>query len=240
MSWLILDTSTPVAVVGLVDLQDDGCVVIDEVVLEESRRHAERLPETVMGLLDGLRDGPLPARALSGIGVGVGPGSFIGIRTGLAFAKGLARARGVPLVGLSTLAALVASEDFSAGSRVVAFVDARRGECYAQTFMVHAGERGVHAIDDATAVKPDDPRLLATSEQQVVGAGVGSGTPVSFVRAGPSARGLGRILAGIVASGALVDERATLVPVYARAPDAKLPALDPSRGLAALHSLLKA
>jgi len=226
VSWLILDTSTPVAVVGLVDPAGGACVVVDEVVLDEGRRHAERLPETVLRLLDG--------RVLTGIGVGVGPGSFIGIRTGLAFAKGLARARQVPLVGLSTLAALVASEDVAVGSRVVAFVDARRGECYAQTFVVEAPFT-VRAVDEATAVKPDDAHLVATAAQQVVG----SGAAVTFVRAGPSARGLGRLLAGLLASGPCVDERATLVPVYARPPDAKLPALDPSRGLAAVGSLLK-
>ena len=103
--WLVIDTATPVAVVGVVDLDGGGCVVVDEVLLTETRRHAERLPEVVGGLME------THGATLSGIGAGAGPGSFIGIRTGLAFAKGLARARSLPLVGISTLAALVLSDD---------------------------------------------------------------------------------------------------------------------------------
>jgi tRNA threonylcarbamoyladenosine biosynthesis protein TsaB len=62
------------------------------------------------------------------IGVGVGPGSFTGLRLGIATARGLAQARGLPLVGVSSLAAL------ARGVRppyVVAVIDARRGEVFA-------------------------------------------------------------------------------------------------------------
>ena len=62
------------------------------------------------------------------IAVGVGPGSFTGLRLGIATARGLAQARGLPLVGVSSLAAL------AKGVRppyVVAVIDARRGEVFA-------------------------------------------------------------------------------------------------------------
>ena len=67
--------------------------------------------------------------AITRIAVGVGPGGFTGLRIGIATARGLAQARDLPLVGVSSLAAL------AAGARhdgpVVAVIDARRGEVFA-------------------------------------------------------------------------------------------------------------
>jgi len=68
-------------------------------------------------------------KALDRIGVTVGPGSFTGLRVGLAFAKGLALAWDTPLTGLGSLAALAASVE---GERVIAAVDAGRGQVYFQ------------------------------------------------------------------------------------------------------------
>ncbi|HET8755125.1 MAG TPA: tRNA (adenosine(37)-N6)-threonylcarbamoyltransferase complex dimerization subunit type 1 TsaB [Solirubrobacteraceae bacterium] len=64
--------------------------------------------------------------AVERIAVGVGPGSFTGLRLGIATARGLAQARALPLVGVSSLAAL------AAGARAdLAVIDARRGEVFA-------------------------------------------------------------------------------------------------------------
>ena len=64
--------------------------------------------------------------AVERIAVGVGPGSFTGLRLGIATARGLAQARGLPLVGVSSLAALAAGADAA-----LAVIDARRGEVFA-------------------------------------------------------------------------------------------------------------
>jgi tRNA threonylcarbamoyladenosine biosynthesis protein TsaB len=62
--------------------------------------------------------------AVERIAVGVGPGSFTGLRLGIATARGLAQARNLPLVGVSSLAALAVGAD-------LAVIDARRGEVFA-------------------------------------------------------------------------------------------------------------
>jgi len=60
------------------------------------------------------------------IAVGVGPGSFTGLRLGIATARGLAQARDIPVVGVSSLAALA-----DGGDAALAVIDARRGEVFA-------------------------------------------------------------------------------------------------------------
>ena len=71
--------------------------------------------------------------SLDRIGVTVGPGSFTGLRVGLAFAQGLGAALDRPVVGISALDALAASLDDAAGP-VAALIDARRGQVYARLF----------------------------------------------------------------------------------------------------------
>jgi tRNA threonylcarbamoyladenosine biosynthesis protein TsaB len=85
---------------------------------------------------------PMTAEVMAGAGIGfseldkiavtVGPGSFTGLRVGLAFAKGLRLATGAPLVGIGTLAALAASAGL--GDRCAGVIDARRGMVYLQAF----------------------------------------------------------------------------------------------------------
>jgi len=72
-----------------------------------------------------LRQAGAHTRELEGIAVGIGPGSFTGVRIGLATARGLALALGVPVAGVSTFAALAAG---AAGA--VPIIDARRGEVF--------------------------------------------------------------------------------------------------------------
>jgi tRNA threonylcarbamoyladenosine biosynthesis protein TsaB len=113
MLILAFDTATDVATSALVS---------DGEVLGERTSRAATVLEDVDALL---RQAGAHTRELEGIAVGTGPGSFTGIRIGLATARGLALALGVPVAGVSTLDAL------SAGAPgAVPVIDARRGEVF--------------------------------------------------------------------------------------------------------------
>lgn len=96
-----------------------------------SRAHGAR----VLGMVkDVLEDAAPPA----GVVVAQGPGSFTGLRTALATAKGLALGWGVPLFAVSTLHALARSAGAGPGQHVVACVDARKGQVYGQCWRLAA------------------------------------------------------------------------------------------------------
>ncbi len=153
---------------------------------------------------------------LDRIGVTVGPGSFTGLRVGLAFAKGLAIARGVPCVGIGVLEALAASVDGL--GPVVAAVDARREQLYLQIFADDRTSSGPRAI----AI--EDIRLHDASPDVTV---VGSGAPL-LRAAFPNARLLPLAAPDPVAVARLAaaadPAQAPPRPDYLRAPDARLPA----------------
>ncbi|MGD8394821.1 MAG: tRNA (adenosine(37)-N6)-threonylcarbamoyltransferase complex dimerization subunit type 1 TsaB [Candidatus Eiseniibacteriota bacterium] len=121
---LILGIDTATRQLGLALHRDTGLVA--ELLIAEGLRHCERL----LGGLDRLlADLELEATAIEGIAVSAGPGSFTGIRIGIAAAQGLAVALDRPLVGVPTLEALAAGSGAWRGP-VVACLDARRGEVY--------------------------------------------------------------------------------------------------------------
>jgi tRNA threonylcarbamoyladenosine biosynthesis protein TsaB len=132
MLIVAFDTATQVASAALVD---DG-----ETIAERTTVPA-RVLEDVDALL---RQGGVQASALQGIVVGTGPGSFTGLRMGLAAARGLALALQVPVAGVSTLDALAAGVP---GSLPV--IDARRHE----VFTVLDGEPVAIAPEQLTSVR---------------------------------------------------------------------------------------
>lgn len=97
-------------------------------------RHAQALLGSVQRVLEAAGGWEQVDR----IAVGIGPGSFTGIRIGVATARALAQARGLPLVGVESTAALAAGIEPGAERERVAVIDARRGEVYAA--MAGAGE----------------------------------------------------------------------------------------------------
>jgi len=116
---LAFDTATAVATSALVDTGSDGHFE----VLGERCSRAQRLLEDVDALL---RQAGAHPSDLDRLAVGLGPGSFTGIRIGLAAARGLALSLDVPGSGVSTLAALAAG---APGALPV--VDAKRREIFA-------------------------------------------------------------------------------------------------------------
>ena len=205
MRILALDTCLTACSVAVCD----GEVVRAHAFEVMARGHPERLAPMAQRVM---AEAGMAFADLQRIGVTLGPGSFTGLRVGLAFAKGLASALAIPAVGVGTLAALAADLEGPA----MAVVDARRSQVYAQAFRDGRplGPPQIIPVEEALA----QARSLAPAT--LIGSGAGLIAP-----AAPQAR----LLAGegadarAVARLALVRDPASLTPIYLRAPDAKLP-----------------
>jgi tRNA threonylcarbamoyladenosine biosynthesis protein TsaB len=125
-SWLILETSGRVAKVGLAR---DG-VVRHRADLDAARRHAREMIPTIQTMLE--TEGLTPTD-LTGVMAGRGPGSYTGLRVGLATAKALAFATGKPLRAVDTFAAIAEQAPAEATS-VWVVADALQKQVYIQRF----------------------------------------------------------------------------------------------------------
>ena len=94
---------------------------------------------------------------LDRIAVGVGPGTFTGLRIGVSTARALARARGIELIGVSTLESLALAAAEAAPEAVVAVLDARRGEVFAAAWETSGQELGQRLLDPV-ALAPEAAR----------------------------------------------------------------------------------
>ncbi len=129
MRVLGIETATDVASVALVD----GSGLVGERLVRAPMRSLEWVAPSVRGLLEDLG---LRPEAVEGVAVSVGPGSFVGLRVGIATAVGWARARGVPACGVPTLEALAAAVE---APSVGVVVDAKRGEVAGALFVRREG-----------------------------------------------------------------------------------------------------
>jgi len=109
--------------------------LIAECLSHPGLKHGEILQNEVGRFLS---DNDLSLSSLTGIAVTIGPGSFTGIRIGLAAAKGYAYGLNIPLAGISTLAAMARILALIQ-TRVVTVMDAKRNEIYWAVFDCHAG-----------------------------------------------------------------------------------------------------
>ena len=162
MKVLGIETSTPVCSVALLD---DG-VVVAQYTLALGVHHSEKLFPMIQQVL---ADGGVTAQNLDGVAVASGPGSFTGLRIGMASAKGLCASAGLPLAVVSTLAGLALGCGCE-GLPVCPMLDARRGEVYAGVYELDGGiPRAV--MDDCAG--PIDA-VLADLPHPVVLAGDGA------------------------------------------------------------------
>jgi len=162
---LSLDTSTLTLSLALVERSPAGGLRVVELVEQgPPKKQSEMLPGVIGELLE--RHGvKLPS--LEGIAIGLGPGSFTGLRIGLASVKALAYAAGVPLVGVSSLAA-VALEG-PEGKLLVPSAVARQDELYAG-FYRRRGD-AVEAVEPEQAFPPAElaQRLLQEADALALG-----------------------------------------------------------------------
>lgn len=108
---------------------------------EQPRRHVELILPMVRALL---AEADLRMQELDGIAFGAGPGSFTGVRIAVSAAQGFGLAAGLPLVPVSSLAALAARALDGRARRVYVTQDARMGEVYAGAY--EAGAEGLRTL----------------------------------------------------------------------------------------------
>src|SRR5690606_10356498 len=125
----------------------DGVRVVAAETEAMTRGHQERLGGMVR---EAMASADWSFDQLERIAVTTGPGSFTGLRVGLAFAQGLGLALDRPVAGLSTLAALARDAEADPGQTVWALIDACRGQVYGQAF------RGDAAMDAPAALALED------------------------------------------------------------------------------------
>jgi tRNA threonylcarbamoyladenosine biosynthesis protein TsaB len=219
---LSLDTTTRGGSVALVR---DGQVMLERAG-DAALTHAQRLPAE---LIAACAEAGVEISDIELFAVAVGPGSFTGLRIGIATVQGLALARGRRVVPVSTLQALAAAAP-DGPSRVAAWMDAHRGEVYAQVFEKLAAAEpplsdpvaapagsvlALHAsLVGGTAFHGDGALRYRDEITSVLGPSVTVITPVR-----PLAGAVGRI-------AARDPERAVLphaiVPLYVRRPDVEI------------------
>jgi tRNA threonylcarbamoyladenosine biosynthesis protein TsaB len=204
---LAFDTATPFVSVALHNGED----VAVELRSDRPMKHGEQLAPLIE---QALRQAGIARQDLTGIGVGVGPGPFTGLRVGLMTARTLAYVLEIPVYGVCSLDVLaveaVDSGAVTAGEFLVA-TDARRKEVYVARY----DERGTRL----TGPVVDKPAALAT-DGPVVGEGAALYPEAFPHRTGPAAPSAGW-LARVV-----TDRRAELLdpePLYLRRPDAVAP-----------------
>lgn len=183
-------------------LEPDGSVVASRDV-EIGRGHAERL----VPLVEDVLSGHVPNRII----VGVGPGSFTGLRVGIAAAQGMSIGWSVPLCGMNSLALLAAGAPEFEGDVLVA-VSGGHGELFVQSFdrsTLQPRTAIANLTPDAAAALHDTSTVVGSGAELLVAAR-GHGHAIALLPTAAHAKRLPELLRSLEPK-----------PIYARAPDAK-------------------
>ncbi len=206
MKILAIETATSVTRVALLD----GERVLAEVE-DAERAHAAALLPAVERALD---DAAQTLADVEGFAVSIGPGSFTGLRIGLATVKAFALGGVRPTAAVPSLAALAWPRRAEAAA-LVACLDAQRGEVYAAGYRA-GGPLGLERLWRELILKPEELAERVPEGALIVGAGADVGLPAP----GPRARDVGALGARLLSAGAAQDA-AVLVPRYVRRAEAE-------------------
>ena len=207
MIVLGIETSTPTTSVAVVR---DGAVVAEQT----STLRGQGVE--ILGMIEAAcATAGIGPRDLAAVCIGAGPGSFTGLRIGMATGKGIAFAAQCPLWAVSSLAAVArAADDARYAGLVIATIDARRGEFYVGAYRAGA------LVAAETAVPPD--KLVDYAAAVRIG-----DEPVTYVGAGPVPGTIERTPSGadvarLALEGARVDVLVAGAPSYVRPAEAEL------------------
>jgi tRNA threonylcarbamoyladenosine biosynthesis protein TsaB len=218
MRVLAIDTALDACAAAVLDTDRRDLLASETRVM--ARGHAEALMPLLAGVMDAAH---LEFADLDRIAVTIGPGSFTGVRVGVAAARGLALAAGKPVIGLTTLAAFTAPHVAGGfNGTVVPVIDARHGHVYMQVF----GPGGRAVIPPRVASIRETVAAARTSGGPVLI----TGSAADFVAAEWPSDGPAPTVVTISApeivwvarlGAAAQDDRALPKPLYLRPPDAR-------------------
>jgi tRNA threonylcarbamoyladenosine biosynthesis protein TsaB len=222
---LALDTTTRA---GSVAVLRDGSIAA-AIIGDPSVTHGERLPRE---LARALEEAGAPLESIDLLAVAAGPGSFTGLRVGIASIQGLAFARGLRVVPVPTLDALAQASagELAGETRIAAWLDAQRGEVFAALYAADART----LVAAPTCLTPVDTlqtwrAVLGTDAVVFTGDGALRYGAVIIHALGRQARildGVAALAPAIARIAAETPDRAVLphavVPIYIRRPDAEL------------------
>jgi tRNA threonylcarbamoyladenosine biosynthesis protein TsaB len=166
MTLLAVDTATRALALALYD----GHTVLAEQYWQAGSQHNALLAPAAQQMMTAC--GLAPAD-LSAVAVAQGPGSYMGLRIGMAFAKAVAAARGLPLIGVATLDILAAQHPISTRNRLLAVAQAGRGRIIAAQYHTRRGrwviEKAPVTTDWATTLAAVEQPTLITGEVDAEG-----------------------------------------------------------------------
>ena len=201
-----------------------GVVADGRIVASRCVAMAQGQAEALVPMIDAvLTEARLDVGALDLIAVTVGPGSFTGLRTGLATARGLALASGRPLVGVTSFATVADAVAIEVGERpLIVALESKRAELYLQRF--DHGGAGAPVLLSAglwPSFVPAERFVIAGDGAARLAAGLSGAAFLLAERyAHSSAVAAARLAPGLWQSGA-----ASPLPLYLRAPDVTVPPL---------------
>jgi tRNA threonylcarbamoyl adenosine modification protein YeaZ len=217
MRVLAIDTALEACSVALLDTEQPDYAIHESQAM--TRGHAEALMPMIARVFD---HAGLDADQLDRIAVTVGPGSFTGLRVGIAAARGIALASGKPAIGLTTLAAyaapLIAADDTVP---VVTAIDARHDHVYLQVFgaggLTLVKPAVLHVSEAARLARGGPPRLIGTGAEMLAHAWPAGEQPPALIdnRRAPDIGWVARL------GAASPDTSLPPKPLYLRAPDAQ-------------------
>ncbi len=217
MRILAIDTALEACSAGVLDTASAATAVHESVPMV--RGHAEALIPLIGRVLDRAE---FTFDDIDRIAVTTGPGSFTGLRVGIAAARGIGLATGKPVVGLTTLAAyaapLIAAKEATA---VVAAIDARHDHIYMQVFAANGrtviSARLVHMREALRFAATGSPRLIGTGAKVLAAAWPPAERPPTSVDAAtaPDIKWVARL--GLAADPGGEPPK----PFYLRPPDAQ-------------------
>ena len=160
MKILGIDTSTMAANVAV--LEDDK--LICEYTVNTKKTHSQKLMPMIENMLK-LSD--IEIKDIDAIGICVGPGSFTGLRIGMATAKAMAHVNNIPLIGVNSLEVLGANMDLC-NKKVCSILDAQRNQVYTCKYIFE--DKKSKALEEINIMPIDDllEELASTNEEWVI------------------------------------------------------------------------